>query len=261
MITLRRESHDPPSVARIGDRPVYAIGDVHGCYDLLHMLLAEIGRDAAERHSGIVPILILCGDYIDRGPASSKVLAALAWLARSSAIEARMLEGNHEAFLRMFLDDPQEHVRWLDFGGRQTLTSYGIVVPDIVESPATLLSLRDALLDVMPASHHLLLKRLETLIEVGSYAFVHAGVMPGVPLNKQVREDLLWIRGEFLDHPNPSSSIIVHGHTWLDDHPTVLPHRIGIDTGAYETGVLTGLRIANDEIEIIQAVESDGAGA
>jgi serine/threonine protein phosphatase 1 len=71
----------------------------------------------------------------------------------------------------------------------------------------------------------------------------------------------LWIRGEFLDHPNPSSSIIVHGHTWLDDHPTVLPHRIGIDTGAYETGVLTGLRIANDEIEIIQAVESDGAGA
>ena len=256
MIALRREIHDPPGGARAGGRPLYAIGDVHGCYDLLHALLGEIGRDAAERCPGATPMLVLCGDYIDRGPASSKVLAALAWLVRSRAVEARLLEGNHEAMFRMFLDNPADHGEWLGFGGRRTLESYGVAVPEAVKTNATLTGLRDALLDVMPASHHMLLQRLEPMIEAGSYAFVHAGVMPGVALNKQAREDLLWIREEFLDHPRPSASVIVHGHTWFDDHPTILPHRIGIDTGAYETGVLTALRIADDAIEVIQAVKN-----
>lgn len=254
MISLRRAFHDPPGGARAGKQPLYAIGDVHGCYDLLHALLGEIGRDAAERHAHATPMLILCGDYVDRGPASSKVLAALAWLARSSAIEARLLEGNHEAVLRMFIEHPEEHAKWLAFGGRQTLESYGVAVPDIVESRATLTDLRDALLDVMPASHHLLLQRLEPMVQAGDYTFVHAGVRPGVPLKKQTHDDLLWIREEFLEHPRPATSVIVHGHTWLDDQPVMLPHRIGIDTGAYETGVLTGLRIVDDAIEVIQAV-------
>ena len=202
-------------------------------------------------------MLILCGDYIDRGPASSKVLAALAWLMRSSAIDARFLEGNHEAMLRLFIEDPEDNKEWLDLGGRQTLESYGIFVPEAVEAFGMLTALRDALLDAMPASHHMLLQRLEPMIQMGSYAFVHAGVKPGVPLARQVRDDLLWIRDEFLNHPRPASAVIVHGHTWHDDRPTMLPHRIGLDTGAYQTGVLTGLRIAEDAIEIIQAV-SDG---
>ena len=254
MISIRRRVHQPPEGAHAGGRPLYAIGDIHGCYDLLHALLGEIARDAAERHLGTTPMLILCGDYVDRGPASARVLAALAWLARSSAIEARLLEGNHEAVLRMFIDRPAEHAKWLAFGGRQTLESYGVAVPETVESESTLAELRDALLDVMPVSHHLLLQRLELMVQAGDYTFVHAGVRPGVALNKQARDDLLWIRQEFLDHPRPATSVIVHGHTWLDDQPTILPHRIGIDTGAYDTGVLTGLRIANDAIDVIQAV-------
>ena len=253
MITIRRERHAPPGGARVGPRPLYAVGDIHGCYDLLNAVLAEIGRDGAERSGPETPLIVFLGDYVDRGPDSAKVLTALAWLTRSAAVEPRLLEGNHEAVLRMFLKDPTEHERWLAFGGRQTLESYGLEVPAVVNEEV-LIALRDALLDTMPVSHDQLLGGLEPYLRVGDYAFVHAGVSPGVPLERQSREDLLWIRDEFLDHPRPSPHVVVHGHTWSDDRPAVLPHRIGIDTGAYETGVLTALRIADDVVEVIQAV-------
>lgn len=253
VIAIRRTTHPVPAGARAGERPLYAIGDVHGCYDLLHALLGEIGRDAVERHPGVVPMLVMCGDYVDRGPASAQVLAALVWLMRSKAVDVRLLEGNHEAMLLAFLDQPTQHEPWLRFGGAATLRSYGLHVPDDRDEQM-LVGLRDDLLDVMPVAHHDLLNRLELIVEAGDYAFVHAGVVPGVPLRAQVREDLLWIREEFLDHPRPATSVIVHGHSWHDENPVVLPHRLGIDTGAYETGVLTAVRIGNEAIEIIQAV-------
>lgn len=258
MIAIRRERHAAPGGARAGSRPLYAIGDIHGCYDLLRAILAEIGRDIAKRPSAETPLLVFCGDYVDRGPESAKVLTALAWLTRSATIKTRLLEGNHEAVLRMFLADPTEHERWLAFGGRQTLESYGLEVPETIAREEVLIALRDALLDAMPVSHEQLLGRLEPWVRVGDYAFVHAGIAPGIPLERQSRDDLLWIREPFLDHPRPASYVVVHGHTWSDDRPTLLPHRIGIDTGAYETGVLTALRIDDDAVEVIQAVSDDG---
>ena len=254
MIRLRRTTHAPPLRARAGDRPLYAFGDVHGRYDLLHVLLAEIARDAAERDAAAKPLLVFCGDYVDRGPDSAKVLAALAWLKRSPVLEVRLLEGNHESILRTFLTEPEECAQWLSFGGRETLRSYGVDAPDAITPGETLPRLRDALLDAMPVSHHRLLDTLELSTRVGDYLFVHAGVRPGVPMHRQKREDLLWIREPFLDHPSPAAQPIVHGHTWVDDQPTILPHRLGIDTGAYATGVLTALRIADDAVETIQAV-------
>ncbi len=255
MIAFRRETHAPRRGARSGGRPLYAVGDVHGCYDLLRALLAEIGRDAAERNPDVTPVLVMCGDYVDRGPDSAKVLTALTWLSRSRAVDVTLLEGNHEAMLRMFIDQPAAYSRWLSFGGAETLESYGVNVPDGDPDNATLTMLRDRLLDAMPTSHYRLLDRLEPMVITGDYAFVHAGVKPGVALAAQHREDLLWIRGEFLDHLDPSAAVIVHGHTWDNDHATVLPHRIGIDTGAYKTGVLTALRIEDDAIDVIQAVD------
>ena len=261
MIGFRRARHAPAEGVRAGTQPLYAIGDVHGRYDLLHALLAEIRRDAAERYPGVTPLLVLCGDYVDRGPASAEVLAALTWLLRSTAVEARLLEGNHEAMLRDFLERPVAHGRWLAVGGAATIRSYGVAMPDAaaLEQPATLTALRDSLLDAMPTSHYHLLHRLELLVEVGDYAFVHAGVVPGVPLHAQRREDLLWIREEFLDHSRPSPSVIVHGHTWTTPHPTLLPHRIGIDTGAYKTGVLTALHLYDAHVEVIQAIDGHAA--
>lgn len=254
MIAFRRERHAPRAGASPGAVPVYAIGDVHGRYDLLHALLAEIRRDAAARLADAPPRLILCGDYVDRGPDSAKVLSALAWLRRSSAVDLTLLDGNHEAMLRGFLDDPVAHAAWLRFGGAATLRSYGVDVP-ADETPATLVAARDRLLDAMPAAHDRLLHALEAMAQAGDYVFVHAGVRPGVALADQVRDDLLWIRGDFLDHPRPAAAaVVVHGHTWSDDRAIVLPHRIAIDTGAYDTGVLSAVRIDADAVEVIQAV-------
>jgi serine/threonine protein phosphatase 1 len=104
----------------------------------------------------------------------------------------------------------------------------------------------------MPASHLRLLQGLELMVEIGAYAFVHAGVRPGRPLARQEEEDLLWIRQGFLDAPGPHEKIIVHGHTWRGDQPQLLEHRIGLDTGAYATGVLTAGRFEGETLEIIQ---------
>lgn len=257
MRAFRRERHAHPKNARRGAQPVYAIGDVHGRYDLLHALLGELRRDALKRHPDDTILLIFCGDYVDRGPDSAKVLAALTWLQRSSAIEARFLEGNHEAMLKCFLERPADSGRWLAVDGRTTVRSYGVNLPDDMDyqKSASLTEVRNCLLDAMPTSHYQLLYDLELYLEVGDYAFAHAGVAPGIAMASQKREDLLWIRERFLDHPDPAKSVIVHGHTWHDDKARVLPHRIGIDTGAYETGVLSALYIADHYLEIIQATD------
>ncbi len=257
MISIRRQSHRPDDGARVGARPVYAIGDVHGCYGLLKALLQEISRDAEDREAGAVPMVILLGDYVDRGPESAKVLSALTWLRRSSAVDLRLLEGNHEAMLRLFLDDPVQHAAWLRFGGRETLQSYGVAMQDEdAASPAALAVLRDALLDVMPAAHLALLQGLPPYIEIGSYVFVHAGIRPGVAMAEQSRDDMLWIRDGFLDEEADTPPVVVHGHSWDDVLPGIGPYRIGIDTGAYETGVLSAVRITDSAIEVIQAVEA-----
>lgn len=255
-MAIRRERHAARAGAGTGGETVYAIGDVHGRYDLLHALLGEVRGDAEERAPGVAPRLILCGDYVDRGPDSAKVLDAVAWLQRSSAVDVTALDGNHEAMFRGFLDDPLSHTPWLRFGGRETLASYGVAVPEDREDPAALLALRDRVLDALPAAHDRLLHRLALTAQVGDYVFVHAGVRPGVALADQAADDLLWIRGDFLDHPRPAASVVVHGHSWTDDRAVVLPHRIGIDTGAYETGVLTAVRICDASVEVIQAVAS-----
>jgi serine/threonine protein phosphatase 1 len=254
VISFRRQSYPVFEATRIGSQPFYAIGDVHGCYDLLRALLTEIARDSNERQANVTPLLILLGDYVDRGPASKSVLDALIWLSRSAAIEVRLLEGNHEAMLLGFIEDPIKHGRWLSLGGAATLQSYGVHVLDEEHSDGVLTQLRDELLDKMPASHYQLLRSLELMVEVDSFAFVHAGILPGVALKDQDRDDMLWIRDEFLNHPKPSKSVIIHGHTWKSDQAVVLSHRVGIDTGAYETGVLTAISVHNGIFETIQAV-------
>jgi serine/threonine protein phosphatase 1 len=109
MITIRRDRRRPRPGVTIEERPIYAIGDIHGRYDLLRTLLAQIATDAASRASGKRTLLIFLGDYVDRGPDTRKVLDALVWLTRSGAIEVRLLQGNHEAMLASFLAYPVRH--------------------------------------------------------------------------------------------------------------------------------------------------------
>lgn len=239
------------SAAKTGGRIVYAIGDVHGCYELLTALLEAIVADVAALASGELPLLIFMGDYVDRGPRSAEVLSALVWLSRHAAVEVVFLRGNHEEMLFAFLEEPFTALPWLQHGGAETLESYGVLVldKDIAEN---CWRLRNEFMDRFPASHLEFLRDLSMQVTCGDYVFVHAGLRPGVPLARQKVEDLLWIRDDFLDREYKFEKIVVHGHTWTDDKPEITPYRIGIDTGAYATGTLTAVRLSDSSVEFFQ---------
>jgi serine/threonine protein phosphatase 1 len=232
---------------------VYAIGDIHGRYDLLKALLGEIWRDCRARAAGRVPVLIFCGDYIDRGPHSAHVLDSLNWLGRRTDIRLHLLKGNHEQAMLDFLREPERAFGWLGFGGAETLASYGVAAPPEGADDRSLITTRDALLDALPASHLTLLQRLETMTTVGDYVFVHAGLRPGVSLADQIEHDLLWIRKDFLKSQASHDLFVVHGHTWSDEHPKLLGNRLGLDTGAYSTGVLTAVRLEDGGLSFLRA--------
>ena len=249
---LGRRSGADPTAGEL----IYAVGDVHGRYDLLKQLIALILEDWTARARDRRPLLLFCGDYVDRGPDPAAVIEALIWLQQRSDIQACFLKGNHEAALMRFLDNPPDCGAWLRFGGGQTLQSYGVAPPS-PDDPAACFRARDLLLQRMPSSHLRFLERLELMLVIGDYAFVHAGVQPGVDLRGQKEEDLLWIRQEFLSDEGPFEKIIVHGHSWTDHRPQILPHRIGLDTGAFATGVLTAVRLWGEEIGVLQARGDD----
>ncbi|WCT75241.1 metallophosphoesterase family protein [Sphingomonas naphthae] len=232
---------------------VYAVGDIHGRYDLLRQMLGLIVEDYGTQARGRRLTLILCGDYIDRGPESADVLEALVWLTRRPEFHVRLLKGNHEQGLLDFLDRPEDGGPWLRYGGTRTLASYRIDPPAPDAKAAKLVKARDALLDRMPASHLHLLGALELSVTIGDYLFVHAGIRPGVALADQAEDDLLWIRDEFLEKDMRHDHFVIHGHSWIDDQPSIRPHRIGIDTGAYATGVLTAVRLEDGSATILRA--------
>ena len=253
MVDTREEWEVGPN-ASVEGRLVYAIGDVHGCYDILARLLATIADDVATRGQGRRPLLIFVGDYVDRGPASAKVLSSLVWLQRNAPFEPRFLKGNHEEMLLAWLDDPAEARGWLRVGGATTLSSYGIALPEGEQAVADRCErIRDELMDRLPASHLDLLRGLKTSATRGDYLFVHAGARPGLPLNRQDERDFLWIRDDFLENSQAFEKVIVHGHSWTSAAPILAAHRIGIDTGAYRTGALTAVRLGTSTIEFLQA--------
>lgn len=236
---------------KVNGQLVYAVGDIHGCYDALRQLLAMIVRDAQAHAAGRTASLIFCGDYVDRGPASSQVIEALCWLKRRGPFHTRFLKGNHEEVMLAYIGDPGAAKVWMRFGGAQTLQSYGVTPPSADDDEAAHVAARDDLLERMPAAHLRFLESLELMVGLGDYAFVHAGVRPGVPLAKQSQQDLLWIRDGFIDVDKQFERIVVHGHSWTDDQPTLQRNRIGIDTGVYETGVLTAVRLEDGLVETL----------
>jgi len=230
-------------------RRVYAVGDIHGRADLLTRLVEELHRDIAKGEFEGRPILIFLGDYIDRGFQSREVIDVLL-SDLMSPFETYFLKGNHEAAMLQFLTDPSIGPRWAEFGGAETLVSYG------VRPPRTRTSLEDwgraseELQAVLPPGHLHFLRNLDLSVRMGDYVFVHAGVRPGVPLDQQSEYDLLWIRDEFLSDRKPLGAVIVHGHT-----PASAPHRdsrrVGIDTGAYLSGRLTAARFEHESVDFI----------
>lgn len=239
----------PPST---GGRLVYAVGDVHGRLDVLGPLLHDIAQDAVAANAGERPLLVFLGDYVDRGADSKGVVDLVLQMKSWAKFEVRALKGNHEEALLQFLGEPTFGQTWLDHGGAATLASYGVQPPAQRTDPEAWVKTRDAFALVLPAEHRTFYETLELMFTVGDYAFVHAGVRPGVPLDRQEERDLLWIRQEFLAERGRFEKVIVHGHTPMEA-PQLTPFRLGVDTGAYATGVLTAVRLEGETQRVMQA--------
>ncbi len=239
------------------DRLTYAVGDIHGRQDLFHKMLDTINTEATSL--GEKPRIVLLGDYIDRGPNSSGVLASLAELKRQKWCDLVVLLGNHEFFLVNFFMNSQSGKEWLEYGGLEFLRSYGLRPPRDRDSAKEWDSLLRQFIRVVPKEHLRVLYEAVVSFVAGDYLFVHAGVKPGLSIEKQGPDTMLWIRDEFLAAEWPCEYVVVHGHS-AKQEPENLPWRIGVDTGAYATNVLTAVRLHETSREIVQVTIDDEAG-
>lgn len=228
---------------------VFAVGDIHGRADLLSQILRAIRVDA-NAASGRTTVVFL-GDYIDRGPDSREVIDLLLAAARDRRFTWRFLRGNHDESVRDFLHDPMVGEAWVMNGGGETLRSYGVEPPRPGAPRDAWIAAASALVSAMPSQHLKFFRSLEPWCELGDYLFVHAGLRPGVPLEAQKDKDLMWIREPFLSDQRPLPKVVVHGHT---PYREVFAdrRRIGIDTGAFFTGVLTALRLEGSTGSLVQ---------
>lgn len=215
---------------------LYAVGDVHGRLDLLTRLGELISADLAKAE-GIEAGAVFLGDYVDRGPDSAGVLEMLS--AGGFPIRHVALRGNHEEIMLKFLEDENVLDSWRKYGGMETLHSYGVSVADVMRGSGYDRA-RESLIRALPPAHLEFLRSTSPCVEFGDYFFAHAGAKPGVPLERQVPDDLLWIREEFLRNEGSFGKIVVHGHTPVE-RPDERPNRVNIDTGAYASGRLTAL--------------------
>ena len=234
-----------------GGRLIYAVGDIHGRLDLLQALVLDILADAVERNPGARPLLVFLGDYVDRGFDSAGVLDLVIELKADAALEVRTLKGNHEETFLEFLQEPSVGPLWAKFGGDATMASYGVDCPRPNAHPDDWIKAQQALIKALPKSHVQFLRSLELMLVAGDYVFVHAGLRPGAGCETQSSHDVLWIRDEFLTSRAPFEKVVVHGHS-PSAEPELLPHRLGIDTGAYATGVLTALRLEGEARSLLQ---------
>lgn len=230
-----------PAALPPGER-IYAVGDVHGCDDKLGRMHALIAADL-DAFPVASPTLIHMGDYIDRGPDSAAVLARLLAGPPAPGLPVVNLMGNHEAMLLDALDDlPEAVLNWTANGGDASLASWGIPADG---DPGFWRRM-------IPRGHLDFMEGLALRHEAGGYLFVHAGVRPLVPLARQEKTDLLWIREPFLSWTHGFGAVIVHGHTPVEQ-PALRPNRIGIDTGAVMGGRLTCLVLEGDRLGFLHA--------
>ncbi len=238
-----RESKGPPGCR------AYAIGDVHGRLDLLVELLGRIEEDNRRRPPAKTWLVFL-GDLVDRGPDSRGVVDLLADRPPSFARNV-FLKGNHEEFFLGVLGGDDSGVQhWLAYGGTECAQSYGLTSGWMLNS--TPFAIMERLIEQVPASHVRFLEEMADSFRFGDYLFVHAGIRPGVELDRQSSKDLRWIREGFLDDQTDHGVMVVHGHT-IVERPEQHSNRIAIDTGAYRYGTLTALGIEGGDRWFIEA--------
>ncbi|HYM01590.1 MAG TPA: metallophosphoesterase family protein [Stellaceae bacterium] len=228
---------------------LYAIGDIHGRADLLKALHSLICEDAG-RHHATRNVVVYLGDYVDRGPQSRDVVDLLLDEPLPN-FEAVHLKGNHEDSMLRFLAKPSVGPAWISYGGAATLISYDVSPPETTASPAELARAQAELARRLPERHRKFLGSLPLTHTEGDYFFVHAGVRPGVAIDQQAEQDLLWIRSEFLSSDKDFGKVVVHGHS-ITERPDVQRNRIGIDTGAFASDTLTCLVLEDTDCSFLQ---------
>ena len=234
---------------------IYAIGDIHGRLDLLCQMHRMIALDAADLSQGgtagkVRKVLVYLGDYVDRGSSSRQVIDHLV-SEPLPQFDAVYLSGNHEEMMLAFLDDASVGPMWMFNGGDATLLSYGV---DPTESGAIEnkhQEMQIALKRNLPRAHIEFMRSLKLYHGEGDYLFVHAGLVPGQPIEDQSAEDLLWIREEFINSETDHGKCVVHGHTIVAE-PDIRANRIGIDTGAYFSNTLSCLVLDGSDRRFLQ---------
>ncbi len=223
---------------------IYAIGDVHGCLNLLQELEDKIANDCTKQKQEA--LIIMLGDYVDRGPDSAAVLDHL--LSSPPAGTTRLcLAGNHEEAMLTFLQNPKSHADWLNFGGVQTLTSYGFNPNELNLSDIKHRNFIHKINSFIPNEHIDFLAKLPSIAIFPKYVFVHAGIRSEISLDAQSDTDLLQIRGGFLNHAGIPNLTVVHAHTPIEK-PYISATRINIDTGAYISSHLSAIKIVNAKV-------------
>ena len=209
---------------------IYAIGDIHGQFEKLQEALDKIEKDGGPNAK-----VVFLGDYIDRGPNSREVIQLLMDGVNSGKNWTCLL-GNHDRMFTMFMEEYPRNddqllvgFHWLHhrIGGVETLGSYDVEAGE----KRRIYQVHDAARAAVPDDHIEFLKSLKFHHVDGELLFVHAGLRPGVPIEEQKENDLVWIREGFLDDPRAHPWLVVHGHTYIPA-PTHYGNRVNLDSGA-----------------------------
>lgn len=232
------------------DQPFYAVGDVHGCFDQMKTVLENIDADI-ERTGNDDAVLVMLGDYVDRGEKSADVLSYLMDLQKNDPAGVICLKGNHEQMMIDFIDDPATAGgRWLRYGGLQTLASFGIRGVTERSDADEMLDACDELCDAMPAGMIDWLGNLSIQYTSGNVHCVHAALDPDRPAANQPERIVVWGHKDFETQLRTDGAWVVHGHTVVDTAQKVAG-RIPLDTGCYYTGRLSAAAFKGSECRFL----------
>lgn len=242
----------PPQRPMVEGRParmpdgvrLYAVGDVHGRIDLMLELEKMIVEDALRGPANQKFFLVYLGDYVDRGRDSRGVIDYLI-MPPPQPFERILLLGNHDAWMRDFIASAAVGPSWLRFGGDATVASYETAIDYSKPDDERIVDVQRRFAAKVSTAHQRFLHELELGFSLGDYFFCHAGIRPGVPLDQQIESDLIWMRDPFLSWNGAAEKVIVHGHT-ITEQPVMRHNRIGIDTGAFASEILTCLVLEGD---------------
>jgi serine/threonine protein phosphatase 1 len=239
------------------DTLIVAIGDIHGDFNELINLLAQLQEKFDGDSTYSTKEIVFLGDYVDRGMQSKQVLDFLIEDDFLPDWQKIYLAGNHEKLVLKAINERDYYI-WLKLaGGRQTIASYDVDVTNEDAKDSENEAMLERFCKIFPATHKAFLESLTLSHTKGEYFFAHAGINPKASLTTQREEDLLWIRKPFLTSKKRFGKTIIHGHTPVS-RPEIKANRIGIDTGCARGGFLTCVILTKGEVNFLSTSTLSG---